>query len=397
MNEHPKEYIGLSQRDINHESMERQDESYSVFATVRLIVNGFVLLLIPLRLLWGVLSLLVIYLGIKIQMKDSTREGYGYLDAEKRSRMSTFISVMCRLLVFGALGVWHIQDYKVSDEEFSVIQQRIRSEHQPEAVESTDVQLQPDTATMTEREIKWKNKIQTLLTSSTDNELIVREIPAATIVSNHTAPFDPFIIGARFGAISAVAKDDVQSYPIIGSIGKELQCLFITRQNKKEVVCEMFKKTYKYYHSRITEATRAHPDTDLDHVPSILVFPEGTTTAGHHFLKFYTGAFKAGTPVQPVILQYTPYKYYNMGWTANISQIKYFMLHFCQWYQNVKVLQLPVYFPDQHEINDPDLYAENVRSLMAVLAQRVMDSPIELTNVYFNRYHKASTSNQQEV
>ena len=41
--------------------------------------------------------------------------------------------------------------------------------------------------------------------------------------------------------------------------------------------------------------------------------PEGTTTNGNYILPFKTGAFLAGTPVQPVILKY-PYTRFSPAW-----------------------------------------------------------------------------------
>lgn len=38
----------------------------------------------------------------------------------------------------------------------------------------------------------------------------------------------------------------------------------------------------------------------------LVVFPEGTTTNGRFLLHFRIGAFRAGLPVQPVLLSYTP-------------------------------------------------------------------------------------------
>lgn len=42
------------------------------------------------------------------------------------------------------------------------------------------------------------------------------------------------------------------------------------------------------------------------HRRPILLFPEGTTTNGNFLLRFRTGAFIAGVPVQPTIVKYGP-------------------------------------------------------------------------------------------
>merc|ERR1712176_894077 len=38
--------------------------------------------------------------------------------------------------------------------------------------------------------------------------------------------------------------------------------------------------------------------------PPVLIFPEGTTTNGLSLLRFKSGGFLAGAPVQPVVLTY---------------------------------------------------------------------------------------------
>jgi len=42
----------------------------------------------------------------------------------------------------------------------------------------------------------------------------------------------------------------------------------------------------------------------LPHARPLLLFPEGTTTNGRFLLPFKTGAFLAGLPLQPVVIQY---------------------------------------------------------------------------------------------
>ena len=45
----------------------------------------------------------------------------------------------------------------------------------------------------------------------------------------------------------------------------------------------------------------------------LYIYPEGTTTNGFYLLPFKTGAFLAGTPIQPVILRY-PYIHFSPAW-----------------------------------------------------------------------------------
>ncbi|KAL2894622.1 Lysophospholipid acyltransferase LPEAT1 [Bienertia sinuspersici] len=90
---------------------------------------------------------------------------------------------------------------------------------------------------------------------------------------------------------------------------------------------------------------------------------EGTTTNGNFLLPFKTGAFIAGAPVLPVILKY-PYQRFSPAWDS-ISGVRHVILLLCQFVNYMEVMRLPVYYPSKEEKDDPKLYANNVRKLMA--------------------------------
>lgn len=47
-------------------------------------------------------------------------------------------------------------------------------------------------------------------------------------------------------------------------------------------------------------------------------------------------------------------------------QVRHVFLLLCQFVNYLEVIHLPVYYPSEQEKNDPKLYANNVRKLMAV-------------------------------
>lgn len=47
-------------------------------------------------------------------------------------------------------------------------------------------------------------------------------------------------------------------------------------------------------------------------------------------------------------------------------QARHVFLLLCQFVNNLEVIHLPVYYPSEQEKEDPKLYANNVRKLMAV-------------------------------
>ncbi|CAN6347184.1 unnamed protein product [Urochloa humidicola] len=178
------------------------------------------------------------------------------------------------------------------------------------------------------------------------------ERPGA-IVSNHVSYVDIlYHMSASFP--SFVAKRSVARLPLVGLISKCLGCIFVQRESKTS--------DFKGVSGAVIERIqRAHQQKNA---PMMLLFPEGTTTNGDYLLPFKTGAFLAKAPVQPVILRY-PYKRFNPAWESMTGARHVFLL-LCQFVNYLEVIHLPVYHPSEQEKDDPKLYANNVRKLMAV-------------------------------
>ncbi|XP_020250148.1 lysophospholipid acyltransferase LPEAT1 [Asparagus officinalis] len=152
---------------------------------------------------------------------------------------------------------------------------------------------------------------------------------------------------------SFVAKRSVGKLPFVGIISKCLGCIYVQRESKGSE----FKGVSGIITERIEEAFQNK------HCPSVLLFPEGTTTNGDYLLPFRTGAFLAKRPVLPVILRY-PYRRFSPAWDS-ISGVRHVFLLLCQFVNYIEVTRLPVYYPSEQEKEDPKLYACNVRKFMA--------------------------------
>ncbi|KAJ0231765.1 hypothetical protein HA466_0296280 [Hirschfeldia incana] len=172
------------------------------------------------------------------------------------------------------------------------------------------------------------------------------------IVSNHVSYLDIlYHMSASFP--SFVAKRSVGKLPLVGLISKCLGCVYVQREAKSPD----FKGVSGTVNERVREAHRNKS------APTIMLFPEGTTTNGDYLLTFKTGAFLAGTPVLPVILKY-PYERFSAAWDT-ISGARHVLFLLCQFVNHLEVIRLPVYYPSQEEKDNPKLYASNVRRLMA--------------------------------
>ncbi|GFQ01247.1 lysophospholipid acyltransferase lpeat1 [Phtheirospermum japonicum] len=172
------------------------------------------------------------------------------------------------------------------------------------------------------------------------------------IVSNHVSYID-ILYHMSSSLPSFVAKSSVAKLPLVGLISKCLGCVYVQRDLKSS--------DFKGVSAVITERIReAHQNKSA---PRILLFPEGTTTNGDYLLPFKTGAFLAKAPVLPVILRY-PFQRFSPAWDS-ISGARHVILLLCQFVNYIEVMKLSVYHPSEQEKEDPKLYAENVRQLMA--------------------------------
>ncbi|CAH9144767.1 unnamed protein product [Cuscuta epithymum] len=172
------------------------------------------------------------------------------------------------------------------------------------------------------------------------------------IVSNHVSYLD-ILYHMSSSFPSFVAKRSVAKLPLVGLISKCLGCVYVQRESRSPD----FKGVSGIVNERIKEAHQNKFD------PIMMLFPEGTTTNGDFLLPFKTGAFLSKVPVLPVILSY-PYQRFSPAWDS-IAGARHVILLLCQFINHMEVIRLPIYFPSQQEKDDPKLYAENVRRLMA--------------------------------
>nr|XP_039266199.1 lysophosphatidylcholine acyltransferase 2-like isoform X2 [Styela clava] len=169
------------------------------------------------------------------------------------------------------------------------------------------------------------------------------------VIAPHSTFYDA--VPCAIIATTVVAKQDLISAPFIGTLLKTLQPVLVVRHDP-----ESRKKTIQEIHRRASSQNEW---------PQIIVFPEGTCTNGKALITFKAGAFIPGVPVQPVLIRYPNYLD-TFTWTMNgPGGLTLLWYSLCQFYIRFQVEFLPVYTPSDEEIDDPKLYAENVRFLMA--------------------------------
>ena len=149
------------------------------------------------------------------------------------------------------------------------------------------------------------------------------------IISNHRSYFDPLVI-LRNILTYPVAKKEVESWPLIGSVCKTTGVIFVHRESKN---------------SRMETLDKIN--IILNKGFSILNTPEGTTHIEPTTIKFKPGAFviaaQLGVPVIPVALDY---KNTSDAWIGDDTFIPHFLRCFGKWRTEIKISFLEPVFSD---------------------------------------------------
>ncbi|CAH8870361.1 unnamed protein product [Trichobilharzia szidati] len=169
------------------------------------------------------------------------------------------------------------------------------------------------------------------------------------VVAPHSSFFDSLVVVA-LGMPSVVGKTE-SAESFVGGFFKVLQPVLVDREDpdsRKKAIQELNRRA-----------------KSKDDWPQIVIFPEGTCTNRSCIASFKAGAFNAGVPVQPVIVRW-PNQVDSVTWVCEgPSVLKLLWLTMTQFYNRLEIEFLPVYQPNEDEQLDAQLYADNIRRIMA--------------------------------
>jgi len=170
-----------------------------------------------------------------------------------------------------------------------------------------------------------------------------RDHSVRTVISNHTSYVDILVV-CTLEVHSFVFKEFVKKIPLWG--------YFAVASNSVTI-----SKTDKGTTPKILEFQKTRQECPL------LLFPEATTSNGCSIIKFKTGAFINGLPVQPVLIRYIWSKF-SPTWES-IPPFSHLFGLITQFSYGCVVKYLPPYYPNEMEKQNPQLYADNVQKVMA--------------------------------
>ncbi|XP_048881125.1 lysophosphatidylcholine acyltransferase 1-like [Brienomyrus brachyistius] len=165
----------------------------------------------------------------------------------------------------------------------------------------------------------------------------------------HSSYFDAIPVTMTMASI--VMKAESKDIPVWGTLIKFIRPVFVSRSDQDS-------------RRRTVEEIRRRAQSGGEW-PQIMIFPEGTCTNRSCLITFKPGAFIPAVPVQPVVLRY-PNNMDTITWTwQGPGAFKILWLTLCQLHNQFEIEYLPIYTPSEEEKQNPALFANNVRRLMA--------------------------------
>ncbi|XP_060776964.1 lysophosphatidylcholine acyltransferase 1 [Neoarius graeffei] len=169
----------------------------------------------------------------------------------------------------------------------------------------------------------------------------------------HSSYFDAMPVTMTMASI--VMKAESKDIPLWGTLIKYIRPVFVSRSDQ-----DSRRKT-------VEEIKRRAQSGGV--WPQIMIFPEGTCTNRSCLITFKPGAFIPAVPVQPVVLRY-PNQLDTITWTwQGPGAFTILWLTLCQLHNDFEIEFLPVYSPSEEETRNPQLFAQNVRRIMAKALQ----------------------------
>lgn len=180
-------------------------------------------------------------------------------------------------------------------------------------------------------------------------ERAARDEAPVVIAAPHTSFLDVFSISICRG--SPVARIENSRTPGMSAIQTMGHTIFVDRRSdaSRQAAGE-------------TIVTRARSPLPW---PRVFIFAEGTTTNGSALIRFQTGGFRPGVPVQPVTITYS--HPHLTTWTRDQKHgfLASILMLMATPSKTVTVEFLPVHRPTKEEQADPIQFARAVQEVMA--------------------------------
>ena len=202
-----------------------------------------------------------------------------------------------------------------------------------------------------------------------------KEEAPVLVVAPHSSFFDALAIFCTDFPYF-INRVENKSIPFVGKCIEFNQAIFVSREDPNS------------RHKTVEEISRRTKSTDP--WSQFVIYPEGATSNRKAVLHFKPGGFIPGVTVQPVLLKY-PNHHDTISWTWDQPHgVALCILYtVCQLHVYAEVEFLPPYTPSEAEKKDAQLFADNVRKVMAEAAG------VTLCNMSFEQVKAKYTKNKR--
>ena len=192
------------------------------------------------------------------------------------------------------------------------------------------------------------------------------EVPI--VVCNHLGLIEPVLLDWLIGGAVVVAEQKTTKHWYLSAVQYAKQAIGFNRSDRSEA---------KAVGASLIQRAR----DEKGQWNQVLIFPEGTCGNGRGLAQFKVGAFAAGTPVLPVVVEFplherdAPWERHGASvpfeaWVyGNDSGTAIYMRVLARLWNRVRIRILPVHYPTDAEQSNPALFASAVRSEMGAALQ----------------------------
>lgn len=178
-------------------------------------------------------------------------------------------------------------------------------------------------------------------------------------ISNHTGFYD-LLLAMSFYGCGFVGKEEIGDTIVFGKLSKALDSILVNRNNtgsKNNTLDEIVERQKDFIEGKA--------------VIPFMIYPEGTTSAGRHILRFKKGAFISLMPIKATILQPNLSNSYHLS-CGGCDVAMNFARSLTQLYVKAEYIELPIIIPNEYMYQNFSHLGKDKWEIFAEVTREIM-------------------------
>lgn len=178
-------------------------------------------------------------------------------------------------------------------------------------------------------------------------------------ISNHTGFYD-LLLAMSFYGCGFVGKEEIGDTIVFGKLSKALDSILVNRNNtgsKNNTLDEIVERQKDFIEGKP--------------VIPFMIYPEGTTSAGRHILRFKKGAFISLMPIKATILQPNLSNSYHLS-CGGCDVAMNFARSLTQLYVKAEYIELPIIIPNEYMYQNFSHLGKDKWEIFAEVTREIM-------------------------